>query len=188
MPTLMRRYKVPHFDGKGEANAAFIEQGVPTTFLLTSFYWDNLITFGMGPQRAPDGRLELALPLGDCKLPGIASEDIGRCAFALFRKGPAAIGRTMGIAGEHLTGDETAAALTAALAQPVRYTDVPLNVYRRLSIRGSEELANMFQFKREFSESFRAARDVERSRRLNPALQTFATWLARNWTRIPLPP
>jgi len=39
MPTLMGRYKVPHFDAKGEANRVFTELGVPTTFLLTSFYW-----------------------------------------------------------------------------------------------------------------------------------------------------
>ncbi|GBF06757.1 HSCARG protein [Deinococcus aerius] len=33
MPTLRGRYKVPHFDGKGEANALFTGLGVPTTFL-----------------------------------------------------------------------------------------------------------------------------------------------------------
>ena len=43
MPTLMGKYKVPHFDAKGEANQVFTDRGVPTTFLLTSFYWDNLI-------------------------------------------------------------------------------------------------------------------------------------------------
>ncbi|MDQ1311114.1 MAG: hypothetical protein QG601_2384, partial [Pseudomonadota bacterium] len=48
MPTLMGRYKVPHFDAKGEADQFFRDAGVPTTFLLTSFYWDNLIHFGSG--------------------------------------------------------------------------------------------------------------------------------------------
>jgi len=47
MPTLMEKYKVPHFDSKGQADHFFSEAGVPTTFLLTSFYWDNLIYFGM---------------------------------------------------------------------------------------------------------------------------------------------
>src|SRR5262245_37380792 len=46
MPTLMEHYKVPHFDAKGEANALFGD--LPTTFLHTSFYWDNFIHFGMG--------------------------------------------------------------------------------------------------------------------------------------------
>src|SRR6185312_11492546 len=33
MPTLMGKYKVPHFDAKGEADHIFRELGVPTTFL-----------------------------------------------------------------------------------------------------------------------------------------------------------
>ena len=55
MPTLMGRYKVPHFDSKGDADYAFTSAGVPTTLLLTSFYWDNFIYFGMGPKKGPDG-------------------------------------------------------------------------------------------------------------------------------------
>ena len=51
MPTLGGKYKVPHYDGKGEADALFTKAGVPTTFLLTSFYWENFIYFGSGPKR-----------------------------------------------------------------------------------------------------------------------------------------
>ena len=51
MPTLMGKYKVPHFDAKGEADRIFRELGVPTTFLVTSFYWENLLAPGSGPQR-----------------------------------------------------------------------------------------------------------------------------------------
>ena len=80
MPTLMGQYKVPHFDAKAEADALFREAGVPTTYLLTSFYWDNLIGFGMGPKPGPDGALAITLPMGDKPLPGIAAEDIGRAA------------------------------------------------------------------------------------------------------------
>ena len=43
MPTLMGECKVRHFDAKGEANHVFIELGLPTTLLLTSFYWENFI-------------------------------------------------------------------------------------------------------------------------------------------------
>ena len=110
MPTLMGKYKVPHFDAKGEANHVFTEMGVPTTFLLTSFYWDNFIHFGTGPKRGPDGKLAITLPMGDKKLPGIAAEDIGKCAYGIFKKGHEFIGKTVGIAGEHLTGAQMAAA------------------------------------------------------------------------------
>ena len=86
MPTLMGKYKVPHFDAKGEANHFFTDLGLPVTLLLTSFYWDNFIYFGMGPKKGADGKLALTLPMGDKKLPGIAAEDIGRCAYGIFQK------------------------------------------------------------------------------------------------------
>ena len=93
MPTLMGKYKVPHFDGKGEADQVFRDLGVPVTFLLTSFYWENLIYFGMAPKKGRDGVLEYTMPMGDKKLPGIGAEDIGKCAYAIFKKGRSISGR-----------------------------------------------------------------------------------------------
>src|SRR6185369_11580769 len=106
LPTLQGKYKVPHFDAKGAADRIFAEEGAPTTYLLASFYWENFIHFGMGPRRGADGDLELALPLGGVKLPGIAAADIGKCAYGLFRRGTDTIGRRFGIAGEVLSGPE----------------------------------------------------------------------------------
>ena len=186
MPTLMGKYKVPHFDAKGEANQAFTDLGVPVTFLLTCFYWDNLISFGMGPKKGPDGTLAFTLPMGEAKLPGIASEDIGRCALGVFKKGRELIGKTVGIAGEHLTGAQMAAALSKALGREVRYNAVPPEVYRAFGFQGAEDLGNMFQFKRDFESYYCGARDLAFSRSLNPALQTFEAWLAANKARIPL--
>ena len=186
MPTLLGKYKVPHFDAKGEADHIFRQLGLPTTFLLTSFYWDNFIHFGMGPKRGADGKLAITLPMGDKKLPGIAADDIGKCAYGVFRKGREFIGRTAGVAGGHLTGSEMAAALSTALGQEVRYNDVPPEVYRGFGFPGAEDLGNMFQFKRDFEAIFCGARNLALARSLNPELQTFDAWLARNKSRIPL--
>jgi uncharacterized protein YbjT (DUF2867 family) len=186
MPTLQGRYKVPHFDGKGECNAEFTSLGLPVTLLLTSFYWDNLIYFGMGPRKGADGKLVFALPMGDKKLPGIAAEDIGRCAYGIFQRGPEFIRRTVGIAGEHLTGAQMAAALAQAYGQPVAYQAVPFDVYRKLGFPGADDLGNMFQYKHDFEKEFCGARSLEFSRSLNPALQTFAAWLAAHKDRIPV--
>ena len=186
MPTLMGRYKVPHFDAKGEANELFTDRGVPTTFLLTSFYWDNLIHFGMGPKPGPDGVLAITFPMGDRKLPGIAAEDIGKCAYGIFEGGREHIGRTVGIAGGHPTGVQMAASLTRALGREVRYSDVPPEVYRGFGFPGAEDLGNMFQFKRDFNDYFCGARDIAQSRALNEDLQSFDDWLDRNKARIPL--
>jgi uncharacterized protein YbjT (DUF2867 family) len=185
MPTILRKYKVPHFDAKGEANQFFLDAGVPTTFLLTSFYWDNLIHFGMGPRRREDGRLAITFPMDDKKLPGIAVEDIGRSAYGIFKRGEEFIGRTVGIAGEHLTCAEMAGSLTHALGEEVHYDAVSPDAYRSLGFGGAGDLANMFQFKRDFQEVFCSARDVALSRHLNPALQTFEQWLAAHKTQIP---
>ena len=186
MPTLMGKYKVPHFDAKGEADHLFADVGVPTTLLLTSFYWENLIYFGAGPKKGPDGKLAITYPMGDKKLPGIAAEDIGKCALTIFKKGPEFIGKTVAIAGEHLTGAQMAAALTKALGQEVRYNDVPPEVYRNFGFPGADDLGNMFQFKRDFQEAFCGPRNPAVARALNPSLQTFEKWLANNKNRIPL--
>ena len=186
MPTLMSKYKVPHFDVKGEADALFKQLGLPLTCLLTSFYWDNLIHFGMGPKKGPDGRLEFTLPMGEAKLPGIAAADIGKCALALFKRPDTYLGKTVGVAGEHLTGAQMAGALTEALGQEVRYNSVSPEVYRTFDFPGADDLANMFQFKRDFAAAFCSARDPAFARTLNPGLQTFAQWLETNKARIPL--
>ena len=75
MSTLMCKYKVSHLDAKGEVNHCFIDLEVPTTFLLTSFYWENFIHFGMSPKPGPDGYLAIIFPMGDRKLSGMAAED-----------------------------------------------------------------------------------------------------------------
>jgi uncharacterized protein YbjT (DUF2867 family) len=186
MPTLMGDYKVPHFDAKGASDRYFTELGLPTTFLLTSFYWDNLIHFGMGPRRGADGRLAFTLPMGDRKLPGIAAEDIGKCAFGIFRRGPGLVGRRIGIAGEHLTGAQMATRLGAALGEDVDYHAVTPAQFRSFGFPGAEDLGNMFQYKHDFEPEFCGARDPAVARALNPELQTFEDWLARHKAEIPL--
>ena len=186
MPTLMGRYKVPHFDAKGESNHLFTDLGVPVTFLNTSFYWDNFIHFGMGPKKGPDGVLAITLPMGEKQLPGIAAEDIGACAYGILKKGAEYRGKTLGIAGEHLSGDAMAAAFTKALGQEVRYNRVTPEMYRGFGFPGAEDLGNMFQFKRDFNEAFCAARNPDIARSLHPGLQSFDQWLARNAGRIPI--
>lgn len=186
MPVLQGKYNVPHFDGKAEADQAFKDLGLPTTFLLTSGYWENAIYFGWGPQRGPDGKLAVTFPLGDTKMPTIAAEDIGKCAYGIFKRGDEFIGKTVGVAGEHLSGADMAAAFTKALGEEVRYNEVTADEYRGFGFPGADESGNMFQFKRDFTERYRGERDLGMSRALNPELMTFEAWLAENIGRIPI--
>ena len=186
MPTLQGKYKVPHFDAKGESNAFFTELEVPTTFLYTSFYWDNFIYFGSGPARGADGRYAITMPLGDAKMPGIASKDIGGCAYGVFKKGPETVGTSIGIAGEHLSGSEMAAGLGRALGVEVGFNDVTPEVYRSFDFPGADDLGNMFQFYRDFEDDVRARRPIDASRALNPELMSFDAWLAAYADKIPM--
>ena len=186
MPTLGGKWKVPHFDGKGEIDHVWSDLGVPTTLLLTSFYWDNFIHFGMAPKAGPDGTLGFGMPMGDRKLPGIAAADIGRCAYGIFKAGNEYIGKVVGIAGEHVSGAEMAAAFSKVMGKKVVYHAMAPEAYRALGFPGADDLGNMFQFKRDFNDDFRAARSVEKSRKLNPKLASFEQWLAAHAKELPV--
>ena len=186
MPTLHGKYKVPHFDGKGESDKLFTEAGIPTTFLLASFYWDNFIYFGAGPKRGEDGALVLTLPLGDAKMAGIASEDIGKCAYGIFKRGTEMIGKRIGVAGEQLTGTEMANEMADALGETVVYNKIPAAVYRGFGFPGADDLGNMFQFYDEFEDDLNKTRDVSMSRQLNPELMNFEQWLSKYGKKIPV--
>ncbi|WP_026935282.1 NmrA/HSCARG family protein [Christiangramia echinicola] len=177
MPTLMEKYKVPHFDGKGEADEYFSDSGVPYTLLFTSFYWDNFIHFGMAPQKGEDGELAITFPMDNKVLPGIAAEDIGKCTYGIFKAGDTFKNKIVAIAGEQLTGKEMAEIFSEVYGKKVKYNAVPAEVYRNFDFPGADDLGNMFQFKVEEEEYFCTIRDVNASRKLNPELQTFKKWL-----------
>jgi uncharacterized protein YbjT (DUF2867 family) len=170
-------YKVPHFDAKAEADAFFTD--LPTTFLRTTLFYENFIdTFS--PRRDEDGTLTLALPIADQPLAGIAVDDIGATALGVFKRGGDLIGRTVSIAGDILTGDGYAAALSDALGEAVRYQPVPFDTFRAQGFPAAVEMGNMFQYYAENSAAFTAARDLDRVRALNPHLQSFRDWLDRH--------
>jgi hypothetical protein len=118
--------------------------------------------------------------MADKLLPGIAAVDIGRCAYGVFCAGSRYIGKTVGIAGEHLTGADMAAALSEALGEPVHYLAMEPTAFRALGFPGADDIGNMFQYKADFNREFVGARDVELARELNPELLTFRDWLAQN--------
>ncbi|HMG66520.1 MAG TPA: NmrA/HSCARG family protein [Chitinophagaceae bacterium] len=186
MPTLMGKYKVPHFDGKGESDKLFTEAGLPVTFLRASFYWDNFIYFGSGPKRGADGKLALTLPIGMAKMAGIGAGDIGKCALGIFKKPGEFIGKTVGITGGYLSGSEMAGALSKSLGEEVNYNEISPAVFRSFGFPGADDIGNMFQFYDEFEKELNTVRDLDLSKRLNPELQSFDQWLEKNASKIPI--
>jgi uncharacterized protein YbjT (DUF2867 family) len=186
MPTLQGKYKVPHFDGKGEADKYFQEAGIPVTYFMASFYWENMIYFGMNPKKGEDGKLAFTLPMGDKKLAGIAAGDIGKCAYGIFKKGNELVGKRIGVAGDQLTCQDMATIMSRALGMEVSYNEITPDQFRAFGFPGADDLGNMFQFYRDFDEVCNSTRDVNFSRELNPDLQSFEKWLEANAQKMPL--
>jgi uncharacterized protein YbjT (DUF2867 family) len=185
MPTLGGKWKVPHFDGKGASDHFFRDAGVPTTNLIASFYWDNFIHFGLGPKPNPDGSYTLTLPMADAPMSGVAAEDIGAVAYGIFKAGKAYIGKTVGVAGEHLTGAQYAAALGKAMGKTVTYNAIPPAAFRAFGFPGADDLGNMFQYYTDFAGPLMKTRDIPTARKLHPGLMDFAAWLANHGAQIP---
>ena len=164
---------MPHFEGKALGDAKFKDAGVPTTFMRTSFYWDNMIHLGMGPKKDETGAYKLLLPQHETDvLPGICAKDIGLCAAGIF-KDPSLIGQTLGIVGEHVTCVQMAASLSKALGMTVSFQSVPFDTYRALGFPGADDLGNMFEWQSENNAAFVSNRDQGLSKKLNPELLDF---------------
>jgi len=184
MPVLQGSYNVPHFDAKGESNEALRQASVPTTFLNTTFYFQNFANF-FAPQRGEDGVLTLSLPIRDTTLlSAVDVEDVGRTALAIFKGGSRFIGESVSLAGDHLTGEQYADKLAIVLGEPVRWQSIPFEAYRALDFPGAQDIANMFQFYSDFDRELTGARDLDWLRGLNPDLRGFDSWLAENKERF----
>jgi uncharacterized protein YbjT (DUF2867 family) len=183
MPMLQEKYRVPHFDAKAEANEYFA--GLPTTLLVTSFYWDNLYLFGLAPKKNEQGQYSWAFPMGSAKMAGIAAEDIGKTAYGILKAGQQYIGKTVGVLGESLTIEEMGQKLSKGIGiGPVHYHAAEADEYRGYGFPGADEMGNMFQVYRDFEKEVHAARSVETTRSLNPALQNFDTFVQKNKDKI----
>ena len=117
---------------------------------------------------------------------GIAAEDIGKCAYGIFKKGKETTGKTIGVAGEQLTGEEMAAAMSKAIGEEVTFNPVSAAIFRSFGFPGADDLGNMFQFYDEFADELNKNRDVKVSKELNPSLQSFDEWLKKNGKKIPV--
>jgi uncharacterized protein YbjT (DUF2867 family) len=179
LPTLLGKYKVPHLDCKGEANTFFVQQGVPTTFLETTTYYENFV-LGWGVQRAQNGELILTSPPGDSVLALVAAEDIGRTAYGIFLAGVRFISRTVSLAGALATGSELAALFTKVLGEQVAYRPITLDQMRAAGDPRAEEVAATYQFRIGAADSYIGNRDISLIRQINPRLKSLEEWLTEH--------
>ena len=90
---------------------------------------------------------------------------------------------TVGIAGEHITGERLADGLSQVYGEPVRYQSAAARGVPLAAVSRHRVAANMFQYVAEANSEYCRLRDVRLARLLNPSLLGFDAWVSR--TRVP---
>jgi hypothetical protein len=175
------RIPVPHCDQKAALKRYSRQKGLPATYLEVAFYYENFFTFFL-PRRDELGNYQFGFPQGYTPLAMVSVEDVGGIVTRIFDEPELFIDRTMGAVGADRTCDEYAASMTRILGVPVQYNHIPHELYAGFDFPGAQELANMFEVQRLYIPN--RQKEMEESYRLNPDMQTFETWLAKNKRRL----
>ena len=139
-----------------------------------------------GAAQGADGELTLALPLGGVKLPGIAADDIGQCAYGIFRRGTGAVGQRFGIAGDVLCGSGDGGENGARDGRKIGFRTSRSTSTAASASRAPRTSGTCSSSRRLRGDEFLRTRDPVLSRSLNPELLSFDAWLAANASRVPI--
>ena len=131
-------FTVPHLDSKAMMEAFFPAD--KTTFLETSFYFQNLDNF----QMCSNSVLTLPIPV-KTNLAGIDSDNIGHAAYHIF-KDPSYKGKRLMVVGDTLTGDEYCQIMSEVTGKKFKFNSVDPDVYSGFGFPGAKELSHMFRF------------------------------------------
>jgi len=131
---------IPHFDSKYEVEKHVVSLGVPYTISAPVFFMDNHLSPWFLPA-LKEGKVKLAMP-GNRKLQQVSVENIGAFVAALVERREEVFGKRIDIAGDELTGEETAAILSKASSREITYECFDPEFMRK----DSADMADMFKW------------------------------------------
>jgi uncharacterized protein YbjT (DUF2867 family) len=175
------KFPTPHCDLKAALQRYAISLCLPATFIHTAFYYENFIHF-FPLKPMPDGAYHFGFPQGDTRLAMVSVEDVGGIVAKVFLYPKEYIGRVVGAVGAHDTCAAYAEIMTRVLGEKVVYDYIPYEQYAALNFPGADELANMFETQRLFIKD--RTIDLIESYGLNPAMQTFESWVLNHRTQL----
>jgi uncharacterized protein YbjT (DUF2867 family) len=165
-----RKTGLPHFESKARIEEHIRTTGMRHTILRPVFFMENLLGIRAGIEQGT-----FAMPLSpQRKLQMIAVDDIGAFAAMAFEHSGSWADRAMELAGDDLTMQEIAQALSLKTGQSVRYAQTPWDAFEKQMGKG---MADMFHwFEREGYHVDLAAVRAHRPETLN-----FTQWLNKWW-------
>lgn len=170
------KYKVPHFDVKGQCDKLF--DAKKTCFVRAAFYLENWAST-FGPNKNEDGSFTVCMPMKDKKLPMVSVADIGSAVATAFNNPTKYAGKYVGLSTCILTGDEIAATMEKAFGKKFNYYPIAAAEYAKFPFPGAADVANMFDAHALDNEQFIIQR-TENSPLPKPTADTFHNWLVAN--------
>jgi uncharacterized protein YbjT (DUF2867 family) len=168
------RLEVPHFDTKGHIEEYARGTNLPATYVHVAFYYENFLKH-FPPRRQPNGTYVFGFPQGTTPLAAVAAEDVGGVVAAIFAESFWYRDKVVGIVGDDLRCDEYAEIMHRVLGRSFAYRYVAHDAFAALDFPGARDLANMFDFNRQYVPNRRV--DLAKSRELYPEIRPFERWL-----------
>ena len=144
--TLDRHSDVSHFESKVMAEDYIRKLNVPTTFLVTSFYFENYMSF-FPPKPDENGDLVFTVAQkATTKVPMFACHDTGGWVLEIFKHHNKFVGKDVAAVGEYISYPEIVDTFNRVNKTNARFQELPLDVFRSFGFPGVHELAANLQF------------------------------------------
>lgn len=131
---------VPHFDSKYEVEKHIVALGIPYTISAPVFFMDNYLSPWVLPS-IKEGKVKLAMP-ANRPLQQVSVKNIGAFVATLVELREKVFSKRIDIAGDKLTGEETAAVLSKASGREIKYEGFDPEFLRK----DNEDFAKMFKW------------------------------------------
>jgi len=129
---------IPHFDSKYEVEKYIASLNIPYTISAPVFFMDNYLSPWFLPK---EGKLKMAMPANRA-LQQVSVRNIGTFVATLVDRREEVFGKRIDIAGDKLTGEETAAILSKASGHEIKYEGFDPEFMRK----DNEDFAIMFKW------------------------------------------
>jgi uncharacterized protein YbjT (DUF2867 family) len=165
-----QKTQIPHFESKFRIEEHLRCTGMHYTVIRPVFFMENWL--GMRDS-IEQGAIALPLEPGT-RLQMVAVDDIGGMVATAFERPGKWQGRAFEIAGDELTMNGIAEALSRTVGRDVEYRQVPWSDFEA---RAGNELATMFRWFQDVGYHI----DIPAARQEYPKLSSFDRWLNTNW-------
>ncbi len=168
---------IPHFDSKYEVEKHIATLNIPYTISAPVYFMDNHL-YPHALEALRGGKLADALP-ADRLLQKISVSNIGEFVAVLIERRESVFGQRYEIAGNELSGEQCAAALSQATGKDIRYEAISPDTFRP----DNEDMALMYEW---FARD-RYVADIEALRRDFPEVRwlRFDEWARQqDWSSL----